>query len=283
MAQRRMLSKKITDTDTFLDMPLSTQALYFHLNMHADDDGFVSNVRTINRMIGGSEDDLKILMAKQFIFTFDSGVVVIRDWKIHNYIRKDTYNSTIYKNEKTQLGENENGSYTLRGRAVDEPSPQVRLGKDRLGKDSKTIDQVQKPNRDRTSHLENDFDKLWSLYPTGRKQGRKKAFAAYQRAIKNGTTNKQIQDGIVNYKKEIKIQKTPINYIKQGSTWFFNECWSDEFNFTPPVQKRNGREVVQKETLPDWAKEDHVEEEKPNDEDKSSRIAELMKQINKKE
>lgn len=138
MAQRRMLSKKITDTDTFLDMPLSTQALYFHLNMHADDDGFVSNVRTINRMVGGSEDDLKILMAKQFIFTFDSGVVVIRDWKIHNYIRKDTYNSTIYGNEKAQLGEDENGSYTFRGRAVDEPSPQVRLGKVRLGKDSKT-------------------------------------------------------------------------------------------------------------------------------------------------
>ncbi|EJF02140.1 conserved phage C-terminal domain-containing protein [Liquorilactobacillus mali] len=138
MAQRRMLSKKITDTDTFLDMPLSTQALYFHLNMHADDDGFVSNVRTINRMVGGSEDDLKILIAKQFIFTFDSGVVVIRDWKIHNYIRKDTYNSTIYGNEKSQLSEDENGSYTLRGRIVDEPSPQVRLGKDRLGKDSKT-------------------------------------------------------------------------------------------------------------------------------------------------
>lgn len=138
MAQRRMFSKKITDTDVFLDMPLSTQALYFHLNMHADDDGFVSNSKTIKRMVGASDDDLKLLMAKQFIFTFDSGVVVIKDWKIHNYIRKDTYNSTICTDEKKQLTTDEKGSYEFRGRIVDEPSPQVRLGKDRLGKDSKT-------------------------------------------------------------------------------------------------------------------------------------------------
>lgn len=136
MAQRRMFSKKITDTDTFLDMPLSSQALYFHLNMHADDDGFVSNAKTIKRMIGSSDDDLKLLLAKQFIFAFESGVVVIKDWKIHNYIRKDTYNTTIYGNEKEQLEQDENGAYTLRPRSVDEPSPQARLGKVRLGKDS---------------------------------------------------------------------------------------------------------------------------------------------------
>lgn len=137
MAQRRMFSKKITDTDTFLDMPLSSQALYFHLNMHADDDGFVSNAKTIRRMTGASEDDLKLLLAKQFIFSFESGVVVIKDWKIHNYIRKDTYNNTIYSDEKERLVEDKNGAYTFRGRAVDESSPQVRLGKDRLGKDNK--------------------------------------------------------------------------------------------------------------------------------------------------
>lgn len=131
-----MFSKKITDTDTFLDMPLSAQALYFHLNMHADDDGFVSNAKTIKRMIGSNDDDLKLLLAKQFIFAFESGVVVIKDWKIHNYIRKDTYNTTIYGNEKEQLSQDENGSYTLRIRSVDDPSTQVRLGKVRLGKDS---------------------------------------------------------------------------------------------------------------------------------------------------
>ncbi|NLR08692.1 MULTISPECIES: conserved phage C-terminal domain-containing protein [unclassified Levilactobacillus] len=137
MAQRRMFSKKITDTDIFLDMPLSSQALYFHLNMHADDDGFVSNAKTIRRMIGASEDDLKLLLAKQFIFSFESGVVVIKDWKVHNYIRRDTYNVTIYGDEKQRLDEDKNGAYTLRGRPVDESSTQVRLGKDRLGKGSK--------------------------------------------------------------------------------------------------------------------------------------------------
>lgn len=131
-----MFSKKITDTDIFLDMPLSSQALYFHLNMHADDDGFVSNAKTVKRMIGSSDDDLKLLLTKNFIFAFESGVVVIKDWKIHNYIRKDTYNTTIYGDEKGQLSQDENGSYTLSPRAVDEPSSQVRLGKDRLGKDS---------------------------------------------------------------------------------------------------------------------------------------------------
>jgi uncharacterized phage protein (TIGR02220 family) len=131
-----MFSKKITDTDIFLDMPLSSQALYFHLNMHADDDGFVSNAKTVKRMIGSSDDDLKLLLTKNFIFAFESGVVVIKDWKIHNYIRKDTYNTTIYGDEKEQLAQDDNGSYTLRIRSVDDPSTQVRLGKVRLGKDS---------------------------------------------------------------------------------------------------------------------------------------------------
>lgn len=147
MAQRRMFSKKVTDTDTFLDMPLSTQALYFHLNMHADDDGFIDNTKTIQRMIGSSDDDRKLLVAKQFILPFENGVVVIKDWRVHNYIRKDTYNQTMYPNELEQLQINDSGqyerqdfaTYTERPRAVDETLTQVRLGKDRLGKDRKDI------------------------------------------------------------------------------------------------------------------------------------------------
>lgn len=137
MANRRMFSKKITETDLFLDMPMSAQCLYFHLNMSADDDGFIGNAKTIKRMIGASEDDLKLLFAKEFLIPFENGVVVIKDWKIHNYIRKDTYNRTMYTEEKKQLEEDDNGSYTFRGRLVDVSSPQDRLGKDRLGKDSK--------------------------------------------------------------------------------------------------------------------------------------------------
>lgn len=111
MAQRRMFSNKITDTDTFLDMPASAQNLYFHLNMHADDDGFLGNAKTIRRMIGASEDDLKILVAKGFLLMFDDGVTVIRDWRIHNYIQKDRYHQTMYQEHKKQLTINHNHQY----------------------------------------------------------------------------------------------------------------------------------------------------------------------------
>lgn len=100
MVQRRMFSKQITDMDTFLDMPATAQNLYFHLNMHADDDGFLGNVKTIRRMVGASEDDQKLLIAKQFLIMFPDGVVVIRDWHIHNYIQKDRYHQTIFTEDK---------------------------------------------------------------------------------------------------------------------------------------------------------------------------------------
>lgn len=138
MANRRMFSKNITDTDTFLDMPMSTQCLYFHLNMSADDDGFIGNAKTIRRMVGASEDDLKLLIAKEFIFPFESGVVVIRDWKIHNYIRKDRYSETVYQQEKAQIIETDSGRYQIGMTSgqppVDQRLPQVRLGKVRKGK-----------------------------------------------------------------------------------------------------------------------------------------------------
>lgn len=112
MAERRMFAKTIIDSDAFLDMPLSTQALYFHLSMRADDDGFINNPKKIQRMIGGSDDDLKLLIAKRFIIPFESGIVVIKHWKIHNYIQKDRYKPTIYQEEKSKLIEKENKAYT---------------------------------------------------------------------------------------------------------------------------------------------------------------------------
>lgn len=111
MGDRRMISKKITDTDKFLAMPLSTQALYFHLNTHGDDYGFVDKAKTIQRTIGASEDDLKLLIAKQYIIPFESGVVVIKDWFIHNIIRKDRLKETSYIQEKQQLQITESRTY----------------------------------------------------------------------------------------------------------------------------------------------------------------------------
>ena len=94
MAERRMFTKKIIDSDAFLDMPLSTQALYFHLGMRADDEGFINSPKKIQRMIGATDDDMKLLLAKRFIIAFESGVVVIKHWKMHNYIQADRFKPT---------------------------------------------------------------------------------------------------------------------------------------------------------------------------------------------
>ncbi|HRT13953.1 MAG TPA: hypothetical protein P5134_05025 [Bacteroidales bacterium] len=143
MANRRMFAKTIIDSDAFLDMPPSSQALYFHLAMRADDDGFINNPKTIMRIVGAKDDDIQLLIAKRFIIPFDSGVVVIKHWRIHNYVQKDRYTETKYIGEKNQLIINEKNAYSLKQiRLLDDENDnvyildtQVRLGKDRLGKD----------------------------------------------------------------------------------------------------------------------------------------------------
>ena len=150
MAERRMFAKTIIDSDAFLDMPLSTQALYFHLSMRADDDGFINNPKKIQRMIGASEDDLKLLAAKSFIIPFDSGIVVIKHWKIHNYIQSDRYKPTVYTEEMAELSVKDNKAYTLDTECIQDGysmETQVRLGKDSIGKDS--IEEESKPTAKR--------------------------------------------------------------------------------------------------------------------------------------
>ena len=113
MAEKRMFTKKITDSDAFQNMPLSAQALYFHLNMAADDEGFVNNPMKIQRCIGAAIDDLNILVAKNFIIKYESGIIVIKHWKMHNYIAKDRFHKTDYTEERAMLEVKENGAYTL--------------------------------------------------------------------------------------------------------------------------------------------------------------------------
>lgn len=112
MAEKRMLSKQITTQDEFLDMPLSAQALYFHLNMFADDEGFVDKVKSIMRQVRSTDDDLKILLAKRYLLSFESGVVVVKHWLIHNSIRQDRVKDTLYQEERKKLTIKENYSYT---------------------------------------------------------------------------------------------------------------------------------------------------------------------------
>ena len=113
MAQKRMFDKTITNSDDFLELPDSSQVLYFHLNMNADDDGFVNNWRSIIRMTGTKEDDLKLLITKSFVIPFESGVIVIKHWRINNYLRNDRYKETKHKEELSCLSIDENGEYLL--------------------------------------------------------------------------------------------------------------------------------------------------------------------------
>ena len=155
-----MFAKTIIDSDAFLEMPLSTQALYFHLSMRADDDGFLNNAKKVMRMIGANQNDLDLLLVKNFVIKFEDGICVIKHWRIHNYIQTDRYHETMYKDNKNLLNIDENKAYTLKNTGkklegnriieviepmdteciqdVSKMDTQVRLelGKDRLGKDS---------------------------------------------------------------------------------------------------------------------------------------------------
>lgn len=115
MAERRMLSKSLIQSDNFIDLQLSAQALYMHLSVSADDDGFLSNAKTLVRMIGASVEDLESLIDKNFVLRFDNGVIVIRHWRRNNYIQKDRYKETVHLDEKSMLEINPTDEYILKG------------------------------------------------------------------------------------------------------------------------------------------------------------------------
>ena len=171
MAERRMFSKTIVDSDAFLDMPLSTQALYFHLSMRADDDGFLNNAKKIQKIIGASDDDLKLLIIKRFVIAFDDGIIVVKHWRMNNYLRKDRYTPTVYQEEFKMLGIKDNGAYTLLdtagipdGNQCVTRLPQVSIGKDSIDKDSiNTICQeLEAPDRKKAISLTlNDKSEYW--------------------------------------------------------------------------------------------------------------------------
>lgn len=145
MAEKRMFTQKIVDSDAFLDMPLSSQCLYFHLNMRADDDGFINNPKRIQRTIGASDDDLKLLIAKRFVICFENGVIVIKHWRMHNTLRKDRYNPTQYQDQLAMLDVKGNNAYTekpgnhlatIRQPDGNHLEPQYSIGKYSLVEDS---------------------------------------------------------------------------------------------------------------------------------------------------
>lgn len=162
MAEKRMIAKKVIDSDLFLGMPLSAQALYFHLNARADDDGFVNNPKKITKMVSAAEDDLRILLMKRFIIGFDSGVIVITHWRVHNTLRADRYNPTDYQDEFARLGITKTKEYTEDPEKASHPQlpppPQPQLTTPDVRVDHPESGQPEiRPSRSKCSKIFSDF------------------------------------------------------------------------------------------------------------------------------
>ena len=238
-----MFSKEITTSDTFVDMPMSSQLLYFHLGMEADDEGFIGNAKMLSRAYGANSDDLSLLKAKGFIIMFENGVSVVKDWNLNNKIRKDRIKPTIYRSEKSLLNVDIDGAYYLGNQMATNVQPidnqmsaQDRLGKDRKdilsGSDEPDSTRIQKSERDQM------FETIWKLYP--KKSGKANAKKDFDKAIKSGVDPELIKSKLEEYLKQIKAKQTPQQFIKQGSTWFHQAGWEDEYDFTPEVRQTNG-------------------------------------------
>lgn len=204
MANKAIFSKTIIDTDAFLEMPATTQNLYFHLNMHADDDGFIGNPKRIARMIGASDDDFKILIAKKFIIVFESGVIVIKHWRIHNTLSKMRYKETSYLDEKSQLLIKENNAYSLdEGKPLDD-SRLVEMGKRQV---RRTVDEQEtnlskeKLSKDKTSK-----DKLIEDKPSKKKSAK----ADLDGMINSFTENEELREALKAFLDMRKSIKKPI-------------------------------------------------------------------------
>ena len=171
MAAKRMFSLDVIDTDKFMDMPNSTQSLYFHLGMRSDDEGFVSSPRKITRLVGCQDDDLKLLIAKGYIIPFNSGVIVIADWNINNWVRPDRKHSTLFQHEKGMLGL-ENGTYFL----LDNLQPndnqvtakchtEISIDKNSINKNNKQCASDNAPKVSKAA-INEFFESIWKLYPS---------------------------------------------------------------------------------------------------------------------
>lgn len=241
MAQKRMFSLSVTDTDRFTDMPTSSQALYFHLGMHGDDDGFVSSPKKIMRAIGCNEDDLTLLIAKGFIYSFASGIVVITDWKVNNTLKNDRYHETIYTAEKATLELDKTGRYFLHG-IVLEPE-WIQLGSSlepehnitehsinntvQMNHDEPVQNQQFEPHLNQAEPVqEPQFELFWTAYP--KKQKKKDAQKAWDSLNMNDTLFAAVMDGLNRWKQAEQWNRDSGQFIPLPATWLRAEQWNDE-------------------------------------------------------
>lgn len=236
-----MFTKKVTDDDNFMSLSASAQALYLHLSMSADDDGFSNQVAISMFRAHASVQDLEALLNKRYVYQFENGVIVIKHWRMANALRKDRYTPTVFKEELAQLQINENGSYAWLPdgcQSVAERLPQDRIGKNRT-------DNKENNEQSEIAHesVKERFEYLWDLYPN--KKGKKRAYEAFQRAVKKGVSVDQIRDGIKAYNKYIKESGIEQRYVKQGSTFFMQESWNDDWTPTKEQPKNKFNQFEQ--------------------------------------
>lgn len=228
MAQKRMFTMKIVDSDAFLDMPLSAQCLYFHLNMRADDDGFIGNPKRIMRTVGCHEDDLKLLILKRFVLTFEDGVIVIKHWRMHNCISQNRYHETQYIDEKSKLLIKDNNAYSLtEGKPLDDR---------RRGNDPAAItveeDADELPMKGGRNCYPTDFEAFWSEYP--RKADKGQAYKKYQARLKAGFSPEELLSAARNYRDECEMNRTEQKFIKHAKTFL-----GDATPFVDYIRKGN--------------------------------------------
>lgn len=237
MARKRMFDLEVVDTDLFLEMPQSTQNLYFHLGMRADDDGFVSNPKKIIRTIGANEDDLKVLFSKQFVIPFESGIVVIRHWKLNNYLRKDRYTETIYKEEMKQLTEDENGVYNLNMKiGIPNDNQNVTNGLHSIEKNSKEEISIDKNSIDIYSQNEVEISKDWEIkfeefyskYP--KKVKRQDVKKWFQKNKPSNELFSSMLNSLEQFRASKDWQKDGGQFIPYPSTWLNQKRWEDEYH-----------------------------------------------------
>jgi len=227
MAERRMFTKKVTDSDSFIELPSSAQALYFHLNQGADDDGFNNQIQNAMFKAHATTDDLKVLMMKNFIIRFESGVIVIKHWRLHNTLRKDRYTPTSFQEEFKLLGIKDNGSYTLETNGcqlVAKRLPQDSIGKDSIGKDS--IDDV-------IAIYEENFG---TLSPTTTEMiisleevyGKEKVLMAIKKSIERNVKNLSYVKGILKQWKDKTIDEINSETKEVKPNWMDNDIKKEE-------------------------------------------------------
>lgn len=236
MAERRMMAKSVIDTDKFMDMPLSSQCLYFHLLLRADDDGFIASPKRIMRGIGCNQDDMNLLIAKRYLLVFNTGVIVIKHWRVHNYIRKDRYKKSTLK-EAELLESGADNSYQI----IEFSNNDELSSKD----DNEVVpDVVVVPEKTGVNYSK-EFEEFWKKYP--RKKEKARAYSCYKARKKEGWSAATLLAAAVAYADEVKRNGVESNFIKHPATFL-----SAKIPFVDYVRRNNDIETQDEVILPDY-------------------------------